>query len=584
MRKTKIVCTIGPACASEDMLRKMMLEGMNVARLNFSHGTHEDHKEKSDMIKRIRKELDLPVAILLDTKGPEIRTGKLENGTAELKAGHEVVLTTEEIIGNAKRVSVTYKNLPRNLSAGNTLMVDDGLIELKVKEVAGTKIKCEIISGETLKDSKSINVPGIAIDMPYMSDKDKGDIQFAVENDLDFIALSFVRTAQDVKDVRRFLHAHGSYNIELISKIENTEGVKNINEIINFSDGIMVARGDMGVEIPFEELPHLQKTIIRKCYSAGKRVITATQMLESMIHHPRPTRAEITDVANAIYDGTSAIMLSGETAAGAYPLKSLETMSKIAEKTEANIDYKTYGEKIGSLKLLDSNISNAISDATCRAAQDLGAAAIVAVTLSGNSARMISRFRPNTPIIAVSPQEKTYRQLALSWGVTPLMNNYIENAQELFNDVMEKILAKGFVKEGDLIVITGSTQRSSGATNTLQVHIVGDILLKGKGVGIEDVVGRVCVIKDDEKDIKDFLPGDLLAVSVTTTDVLHLMKQCAGVITEEDEKDSGVVAAALALDIPVISGARNATQVLKTGSKIRIDADKGYVYNNDSII
>ena len=291
LRKTKIICTIGPASESEETLRKMMLAGMNVARLNFSHGLHEEHKEKIDRIKKLRSELDLPVAILLDTKGPEIRTGKLVDGAAKLVAGNEVVLTTEEIVGNDKRISVTYENLPKNLTKGDTLMLDDGLIELEVTSVKGTEITCEIIAGETLKNSKSLNVPGVAIDMPYMNEKDRGDILFGIENDVDFIALSFVRTAQDVKDVRWFLQANGSYNIELISKIENTEGVENIDDIISVSDGIMVARGDMGVEIPFEELPHIQKNIIMNCYTAGKKVITATQMLESMQHHPRPTRA-----------------------------------------------------------------------------------------------------------------------------------------------------------------------------------------------------------------------------------------------------------------------------------------------------
>ena len=474
MRKTKIVCTIGPACESEEMLEKMMLAGMNVARLNFSHGTHEDHKEKIDRIKKLRKELDLPVAILLDTKGPEIRTGKLENDSVKLNAGDEIILTTDEIVGDNKRVSVSYKNLPGNLSEGNTLMVDDGLIELKVKEVKNTEIICEIISGDTLKNNRKVNVPGIVIDMPFMNEKDKNDILFGIENGVDFIALSFVRNAQDIKDVREFLGLHGSRNIELIAKIENTEGVKNITDIIDISDGIMIARGDMAVEIPFEELPHIQKTIITECYAAGKKVITATDMLDSMIRNPRPTRAEITDVANAIYDGTSAIMLSGETAIGAYPLKSLETMAKIAEKTESCINYRNFGRNIESLQNLEPNMTNAISHATCRAAQDLRAAAIVAVTLSGNSARMVSRFRPDMPIIAVTPFEKTYMQLALSWGITPIMNAYVENAQELFIDVAERVFEKGFVKDGDIIVITGSTQRSSGTTNTLQVHRVGD--------------------------------------------------------------------------------------------------------------
>jgi len=583
LRKTKIVCTIGPACDSEDMLAKMMLAGMNVARLNFSHGTHEEHKVRVDRIKKLRKKLDLPVAILLDTKGPEIRTGILENGSAELISGNEIILTTEKITGNDKKVSVTYENLPRNLERGSTLMIDDGLIELKVREIQeDTEIICDIIYGGKLGNSKSINIPGIAIDMPYMSERDKKDILFGIENDFDFIALSFVRTPQDIKDARRFLNSHGSYNIELIAKIENTEGVKNIADIINISDGIMVARGDMAVEIPFEELPHLQKIIITECYSAGKKVITATDLLDSMIRNPRPTRAEITDVANAIYDGTSAIMLSGETAIGAYPLKSLETMSKIAEKTESYIDYKSYGEKIAPLKRLEANITNAISHATCRAAQDLGAAAIVAVTLSGNSARMISRFRPDTPIIAVTPSEKTYMKLALSWGITPMMNAYLENAQELFSDVAAKVVGKGLVKDGDIIVITGSTQRSSGVTNTLQVHLVGDILLKGKGTGTENVSGRVCVIKTEEKDLSGFISGDILAISRTTTDILHLMRQCSGIITEESESDSGVVSAAYALDIPVISNAKGATSILMTGTKIKIDIAKGYVYNSDT--
>jgi len=562
------------------MLRKMILGGMNVARLNFSHSTHPDHKEKMDRIKKIRKELGTPVALLLDTRGPEIRTGKLEKGSAELIQGKQIVLTTEEIDGNEERVSVTYKNLPRNLVKGNALMIDDGLIELHVREVGETDITCDIINGGTLKNSKGVNVPGVMIDMPFINEKDKSDILFGAENDVDYIALSFVRTPQDVKDARRLLNSHGYYHIELISKIENTEGVKNIEDIINVSDGIMVARGDLAIEVPLEDLPYLQKKIIKDCYSAGKKVITATHMLESMIHNPRPTRAEITDVANAIYDGTSAIMLSGETTIGAYPLRSLETMSKIAEKTEAKIDYKTYGEGIGSFKKFE-NITTAISDATCRAAQDLNAAAIVAVTLSGSSARMISRLRPGTPIIAVTPHERSYRKLALSWGVTPMMNEFVENANELFNDVASRILEKELVKEGDIIVITGSTQRSSGTTNALQVHIIGDILLKGKGAGVEDVVGRACVIRD-EKELNNFTAGDILVISRTTTDILQLMRQCSGIITEEPDSDSGAVAAAYALDIPVISNARSATKILRTGVKIKIDVHKGYVYNSDT--
>ena len=469
MRKTKIVCTIGPACESEAMTKNMILAGMNVARLNFSHNTHAYHKERIDTIKKLRRELNLPVAILLDTKGPEIRTGKLESGPQELLPGGQITLTTAQIAGNKNRVSVSYANLPGCLSAGNTVMVDDGLIELRVAKIDGGEILCDIVSGGVLRENKSVNAPGAALDMPFINEKDRQDILFGAENDVDFVALSFVRTPEDVREARALLDCCGKPDIELIAKIENTEGVKNIDEIIKVADGIMVARGDMAVEIPFEELPHLQKIIIKNCFSAGKKVITATHMLESMIHNSRPTRAEITDVANAIYDGTSAIMLSGETAIGAHPVRSLETMVKIAEKTESCIDYASYGDQIAPLKNLETNITNAISDATCRAAQDLGAAAIVAVTLSGKSARSISRFRPATPILAVTPVERTYMQLALSWGVTPMMNRFIANSQDLFDDVAKKVLEEGYVQKGDLIVITGSTKRSEGSTNALQV-------------------------------------------------------------------------------------------------------------------
>jgi len=579
MRKTKIVCTIGPACESEDMLRQMMLGGMNVARLNFSHGSHEKHKKKMDRIKKLRKALKLPVAIMLDTKGPEIRTGELEDGSVELIAGNEVVLTTRSVLGTESLISVSYENLPANLKKDDTIMLDDGLIELKVKDISETDITCEVISGEILKDRKSLNVPGISLDMPYISEADKKDILFGIKNDVDFIALSFVRTPQDVKDVRWLLQSHESYNIRLISKIENAEGVKNITEIIRVSDGIMVARGDMAVEIPFVELPHIQKDIIKECYTMGKMVITATQMLESMIIHARPTRAEITDVANAIYDRTSAIMLSGETASGAYPLKSLETMSRIAEESESNIDYNFFERRTDAEKF-GLNITNAISDATCKAAQALGAKAIVAVTLSGQSAKMISKFRPQIPIIAFTPVEKTYYQLALAWGITPILNEFVESSHALFNDVVHRVADDGFVCDGDVIVVTGSSQDSAGTTNMLQAHIVGNILLRGTGNGTKSVTGRVCVVRDEETDLENFTSGDILAVARTTNEILHLMRQCSGVITEENESDSGVVPAGYALGIPVIADANGATMILKSGAKVRIDALTGYVYNS----
>ncbi|KAI4453463.1 pyruvate kinase [Holotrichia oblita] len=474
MRKTKIVCTIGPACESEEMIGKMILAGMNVARLNFSHGTHESHKAVIERIKKVRAKLSMPVGILLDTKGPEIRTKELPGGSAELIEGEEFTLSCGLKSEEKNGVAVTLKNLYEHLKPGDTVLLDDGLIELKVKDIAGENIICSIVSGGILGNHKGINLPGISFDMPYMNEKDKNDILFGIENDVDFIALSFVRTVEDIETVQKFLRAYRCYDIELIAKIENMQGVKNIDSIINASNGIMVARGDMGVEIPFEELPHIQKTIIKACYSAGKKVITATQMLESMVSKPRPTRAEITDVANAIYDGTSALMLSGETAMGNYPLKAVETMVKIAEKTESDIDYETYMSKESSLVNLAANIPNAISHATCTTARDLKAAAILAVTLSGKGARYISRFRPAVPIIAVTPYEKVYQQLSLAWGIYPIKNTFIENSHELFNDVISKSVASGYVKSGDLVVVTGSTQHSTGMTNTLQVHIIDD--------------------------------------------------------------------------------------------------------------
>lgn len=581
MRKTKIVCTIGPACSDEATLRQMMLAGMNVARINFSHGSHEEHLIKMERIKKLRDELCLPVAILLDTKGPEIRTKKLENKKVELKAGQDFSLVTNDCVGNENFVAITFVELPKYVKKGAPVLLDDGLIELSVQSVSSDEVFCKVVNGGVLGENKGINLPGTPIDMPYLNERDSNDIIFGLENDVDFIALSFVRTAQDVRDVRRLIDRQGSHNVELIAKIENAEGVENINEIINISNGIMIARGDMGVEIPFEELPHIQKQLIHACYTAGKKVITATQMLESMIEKPRPTRAEITDVANAIYDGTSAIMLSGETAAGKYPVESLKTMAKIAEKTEANINYRLTNT-VSMKPSVISNVTNAISHATCTTAQDLNAAAIVAVTRSGAGARMISRFRPAANIVGVTPDPKAYRQLALSWGVTPIMNLFREDSLELFNDAINKVVEHGLAKNGELIVVTGSSQRSLGATNTLQVHVIGDILLKGTGNKVGVVTGKMCVFPEGDQDMGKFVAGDILVVSRTTNELLHLCRQAAGIITEEATDESGVAAAGLALGIPVITAANAATHYLRSGSSVKLDSIRGYVYNDES--
>ena len=579
MRKTKIVCTIGPASESLETMRQMILAGMNVARLNFSHGSHEEHKIRVDRLKALREELNVPLAIMLDTKGPEIRIGRFKDGGVTLKEGDTFTLTTSPREGDQDGAFINYDKLPQYVKPGNIIMLDDGLIGLTVLSVDGGNIVCRVENSGPLSSSKSVNLPGVDIDMPYLSDQDRADIVFAVENELDYIALSFVRSAQDVMDVKRFLAQQGESGIELIAKIENRSGIAHIGEIIRLSAGIMVARGDMGVEIPFEELPHIQKQLITRCYSAGKRVITATQMLESMVRNARPTRAEITDVANAIYDGTSALMLSGETANGKYPVETIRTMAKIAERTEEFIDYR--GLFNAAQPNLDKSVINAISHATCTTAHDLNAAAIVTVTRTGSTARMVSRFRPATPIVAITPNPRTYRQLALSWGVTPLMNDYKVSSRELFLDAAKKVQEASLAHDGDIIVVTGSSDRVGEITNTLQIHVLGTALMHGTGNGLAPVTGRLCVVNSPD-DLKDFHDGDILVIDRTTAAVLHEMRRAIAVVTEEDMADSGAASACVALDLPLIAGAEKATQLLKTGCLATIDAKNGVVYNGDN--
>lgn len=470
MRKTKIVCTMGPAVNDINILKSLVENGMNVARLNFSHGEYSEHKKRIDDIKMVRDELNAPVAILLDTKGPEIRIKEFKQGSVKLIDGAEFTLTCKDVIGDEGIVSVTYENLYKDITKDSRILLDDGLIELKVENILDKDIICKVINGGVLSNRKSINIPGASINLPYLSEKDKNDIIFGIENDVDFIAASFVRTADDVLQVRQILDQNGGEDIQIIAKIENSEGVNNIDAIINVSDGIMVARGDMGVEISFEDLPAIQKLLIEKCYKAGKKVITATQMLDSMIRNPRPTRAETTDVANAIYDGTSAIMLSGETAIGKYPVESVITMSKIAEKTESSINYKKRFHNQDT-KQLTKTVTSAISHATCTMAMDLGAAAIITVTNSGVTARMVSSFRPDCTIIATTPIKKVYRQLALSWGVNPVLSKKQSNTDDLFDHSIEKSVETELVKNGDLVVITGGHPVGiSGTTNIIKAH------------------------------------------------------------------------------------------------------------------
>ncbi len=471
MRKTKIVCTLGPATDNEEVLRQMMLEGMNVARCNFSHATYDEHKKRMDMIKKLRKEVGQPVAILLDTKGPEVRVKNFKDGRVTLEEGQLFTLTADEVEGTKDKVSVTYNRLYEDLEVGMRVLIDDGLIEMTVEQVDRTNIVCRVINGGVVSNHKGVNVPDVDLSMPYISDKDREDILFGISQDVDFIAASFVQKKEDILQLRRLLEKNGGSDIKIIAKIENAQGVTNIDDIIEVSDGIMVARGDMGVEIPYEEVPVIQKKIIKKVYRTDKQVITATQMLESMIKNPRPTRAETTDVANAVYDGTSAIMLSGETAAGAYPVEAVKTMVRIAERTEQDVDYRKRFYQ--SARETDTDITNAICHASCTTALDLNAKAIVTVTKSGTSARMLSKYRPESDIISCATTEKVCRQLSLTWGVTPIVIKEEKEVFHLFDKAIQAAVKMKLLGAGDLTVITSGVPIGvSGTTNMMKVQVV----------------------------------------------------------------------------------------------------------------
>ncbi len=471
MRKTKIVCTLGPATDNEDVLRQMMLAGMNVARCNFSHATYDEHKKRMDMIKKLRKEVGQPVAILLDTKGPEVRVKNFKDGRVTLEDGQLFTLTADEVEGTKDKVSVTYNRLYEDLEVGMRVLIDDGLIEMQAEQVDRTNIVCRVINGGTVSNHKGVNVPDVDLSMPYISDKDREDILFGISQDVDFIAASFVQKKEDILQLRRLLKKNGGSDIKIIAKIENAQGVTNIDDIIEVSDGIMVARGDMGVEIPYEEVPVIQKKIIKKVYRTGKQVITATQMLESMIKNPRPTRAETTDVANAVYDGTSAIMLSGETAAGSYPVEAVKTMVRIAERTEQDVDYRKRFYQ--SARETDTDITNAICHASCTTALDLNAKAIVTVTKSGTSARMLAKYRPESDIISCATTEKVCRQLSLTWGVTPIVIKEEKEVFNLFDKAIQAAVKMKLLQTGDLTVITSGVPIGvSGTTNMMKVQVV----------------------------------------------------------------------------------------------------------------
>ena len=580
MRKTKIICTLGPSTDKDGVLRELIANGMNVARFNFSHGSHEEHKGRLDLLKSLREELGKPVAALLDTKGPEIRLKDFKNGTEMLEAGQTFTLTTRDVEGTKEICSITYKDLPHDVAPGGTIMLDDGLIKLQIQTVNDTDIVCTVLNNGKIKNKKGVNVPGVHLSMPYMSQRDKDDIIFGIEQGFDVIAASFVRTAQDVYEILNLLNEYDS-NIRIIAKIENREGVNNIDSILAAADAVMVARGDLGVEIDFTELPGIQKTIIDRSFSFGKPIVTATQMLDSMMVNPRPTRAEISDVANAIYDGTSAIMLSGETAAGAYPVEALKTMSAIAERTEQEGHYLRG-------RLMEPNtgkisVSDATAHAACLTAKDVNAAAIVTVSESGTTARLLSKYRPQQPIIACVMKEQVQRQLSLSWGITSLMMPLAHSTDELIE--MSTALAKenGFLHNGELAVVTaGVPVGISGTTNMIKIHMVGNCLATGVGVGpenaeVSNATGKACVCRTLDEVRAKFKPGMVLVVPSTSNEMLNYVRDAAALVVEEPGLNSHAAIAGKALLKPTVVGAVGATSHIRDGLMIAVDCAHGSV-------
>lgn len=584
MRKTKIICTLGPATDSDEIVKKLMLEGMNVARFNFSHGSYEEHLGRIERVKRIREELSLPVALLLDTKGPEIRTGAFANGKVFLNEGDTVIIRNQDIIGSAKEFSVTYKDLPDDVRIDSRILIDDGLIELIVTDIQDRDIHCIVQNGGQVSDKKSINVPGTELHLPSLTAKDIQDIEFGIKNEIDFIAASFVRKPRDVQEIRHILERHNAQDINIIAKIENGEGVSNFEDILKVADGIMVARGDLGVEIPASEVPIVQKRFIKQCQNVGKISITATQMLDSMIRNPRPTRAEVSDVANAIFDGTSAVMLSGETAAGKYPLESLDMMVEIARRTESSIDYWKNLQNARYTML--SSVANAISHATCTTAMDLNAKAIITITHAGRTARLISRFRPGCPVVATTVFPRVQRQLNLSWGIWPILVDEVQTTDEMFDVGLSAAKNCGFLFDGDIIVMTGGTPVGmSGTTNTIKVQTIGHSLVQGKGLRVAEdaparVTGTVLIVRDPEHLIDcDMTPSDdiILVAPYTNNRMMPLIRKAKALVVEDDDPTSHTATVAVALEIPAVLSSENATRLLKDGWTVTVDIEQGVI-------
>lgn len=580
MRKTKIVCTIGPASEDIATLKSLVDAGMNVARMNFSHGDHEEHRGRIESIREVSHEKGDTVAILLDTKGPEIRTGVLKEEAIELVEGETIVLTGEEIEGDKEKISLTYDGLADDIQPGNTVLVDDGLIELKCEQVEGRDVVCRILNGGELKSRKGVNLPGVKVQLPGITDKDARDIEFGIQQNVDFIAASFVRKAHDILEIREILENHDA-DIDIIAKIENQEGVDNLEEILQVSDGVMVARGDLGVEIPAEEVPLVQKRMIERCNVYGKPVITATQMLDSMQRNPRPTRAEASDVANAIFDGTDAIMLSGETAAGKYPLESVSTMHDIAVRTEEALSYKENLQNV--VREQRVTVTNAISQAVANAALDLNATAVVTATESGHTGRMVSKYRPKAPIIAVTPHADVQRKLALIWGIYPILAREADTTDEMLDISVDKAVQTGIVQYGDLIVISaGVPVRETGTTNLMKVHIVGDVVGKGQGIGSDVVTGNVVVGTSAAELARKMEEGDVMVTNATDRDMMASFEKAKAAIVEEGGLTSHAAVVGLNLGIPVVVGVKEATSVLKDDMQVTVDPARGHIYSGSA--
>lgn len=586
MRKTKIVATLGPSSNDVEQMKNLIKAGISAARMNFSHGDHEEQGIRIKNMKQAREELNAPIPLILDTKGPEIRikTFGTENGKITLNKGDEFTLTTEDIEGDQTKVSVTYEMLPEDVSVGNTILIDDGLIELKVTAIDGCEVKCVAQNSGIVGSKKSVNLPNVHIHLPALTQKDIDDLKFGVEQGVDFIAASFIRSANDVLEIRKVLEEAGGSDILIISKIENRDGVDNIDEILEVTDALMVARGDLGVEIPFEEVPLVQKMLIRKCIEKGKPVITATQMLDSMIRNPRPTRAEVNDVANAIFDFTDAIMLSGETANGDFPVEAVKAMDRIARQIEESIDYSARFDRIASKDLTVKNITSAVSHSACTTAHDLKASLISTVTMSGRAVREVSKYRPATSILACTPLDRTLRQMNLIWGCIPMNVEFEKkNVNSLFNSVAAKALSQGIAQNGELMVFTGGTPLgTTGSTNTIKVGIVGDTIARGenKSGAKKNVTAHTNIITNVDEAKLHFHKGDIFVTSTTSNDLMPYMMRASAIIvgagTERDYDHAIIIGKEL--NIPVILSKEDVAQIIPDNLLVTIDSASGVVY------